>query len=63
MAEKLASQKAIIPAINTASSPAAIHSLGTQNVDPIAVSEHTNPVAFHSKYCTETATVPSPSAV
>lgn len=50
----------VIPAINTASSTAAIRSLSAQNVKTIVVSEHDSPPAFSSKYCDERLSVPDP---
>ena len=51
----------IVPAINTASSTAALRSLGRRDVRTIAVSEKAAPPAFDSKYCDETVTVPDPA--
>lgn len=51
---------AVIPAIDTASSTAAIRSLGTQGIKTIAVSEHDSPPGFRSRYCDERIGVPDP---
>ncbi len=51
---------AIIPTINTASSTAAIRSLGKRGVKTIAVSEHESPPGFRSRYCDERISVPDP---
>jgi predicted ATP-grasp superfamily ATP-dependent carboligase len=52
---------ALVPAIDTASSTAAIRSLGRRGVTTIAVSEHGAPPGFSSKYCDETIRVPDPT--
>lgn len=52
----------VIPAINTASSTAAIRSLGRRNIETIVVSEHESPPGFSSKYCSERLSVPDPYA-
>ncbi|MFC7095956.1 carboxylate--amine ligase [Halobaculum marinum] len=51
---------AIVPAIATASSTAALRSLGRRGVRTVAVSEHDNPPGFASRYCDETHRVPDP---
>jgi predicted ATP-grasp superfamily ATP-dependent carboligase len=51
----------VVPAIGTASSTAALRSLGRKHVRTVAVSERVNPPGFDSKYCDEAVTVPSPT--
>ena len=50
----------VVPAVRTASSTAAVRSLGSRGVPTIAVSDDTSAPAFASKYCDETVTVPDP---
>jgi predicted ATP-grasp superfamily ATP-dependent carboligase len=52
---------AIIPAINTASSTAALRSLGRRNVHTLAISEHDTPPGYRSKFCREAVSVPDPA--
>lgn len=52
--------RAVVPAINTASSTAALRSLGRQNVETIAVSEDETAPGLRSKYCDETVEAPDP---
>jgi len=54
-------QGVVVPAIETASSTAAVRSLGRRSIPTIAVSEHERPPAFDSKYCDETVAVPDPN--
>ena len=56
-----AGQSALVPAIGTASSTAAIRSLGRAGVDVVGASEQSNPPGFDSKYCTHGVTVPDPA--
>ncbi|MFC7079698.1 carboxylate--amine ligase [Halorussus caseinilyticus] len=51
----------VVPAIDTASSTAALRSLGRRDVRTVAVSERANPPGYHSKYCDEAVTVPDPA--
>jgi predicted ATP-grasp superfamily ATP-dependent carboligase len=51
----------VVPAIDTASSTAAVRSLGRHGIRTIAVSEHETPPARSSKYCDEFVTVPDPT--
>ena len=53
-------EEVVIPAINTASSTAAIRSLGKKGIKTIAVSEHGSPPGFRSTYCNERIAVPNP---
>ncbi len=50
----------VIPAIDTASSTAAIRSLGQQGIETVAVSEYDDPPGFRSRYCDESVSVPDP---
>ena len=52
---------AVIPAIDTASSTAAIRSLAKRGIRTVVVSEHDDPPGFHSKYCDEAVSVPDPN--
>jgi len=54
-------QGVVIPAIETASSTAAIRSLGRWGVRTVVVSEHDNPPGFRSQYCDEQVRVPDPA--
>lgn len=54
-------QGALISAIDTASSTAAIRSLGKAGLRTVVISEHRNPPGFRSKYCDERIRVPSPN--
>jgi len=54
-------QGVVVPAIDTASSTAAIRSLGRRSIPTIAVSEHEHPPAFDSRYCDESVAVPDPT--
>ncbi|UPW00849.1 carboxylate--amine ligase [Halorussus gelatinilyticus] len=51
----------VVPAIDTASSTAAVRSLGRHGIHTIAVSERETPPASSSKYCDEFVTVPDPT--
>lgn len=51
---------AVVPAIDTASSTAALRSLGTRNVRTIGASEHDSPPGFASRFCDERVAVPNP---
>lgn len=53
--------KAVVPAIDTPSSTAALRSLGRRDVGTIAVTEHEKPPALSSRYCDEAVTVPDPT--
>lgn len=55
-------QGAIIPAIGTASSTAAVRSLGRRGVKTIVVSERDTPPAFRSQYCDKQVAVPDPTS-
>lgn len=59
--EREARSSAIIPAIDTASSTAAIRSLGKRSIRTVAVSEHEHPPGFSSRYCDERISVPDPT--
>lgn len=61
MARPDAEQGVVIPAISTASSTAAIRSLGRKGIKTIAISEHESPPGFRSKYCNERIPVPDPA--
>jgi len=52
----------VVPAVDTASSTAAIRSLGRAGVRVVGVSEHETPPGFASKYCEETVAVPDPES-
>lgn len=52
---------AVVPAIDTASSTAAIQSLGRRGIRTIAVSEKDSPPGASSKYCDEVVPVPDPT--
>ena len=54
-------QGVVIPAIETASSTAAIRSLGRWGVRTVVVSEYDNPPGFRSRYCDERVRVPDPA--
>jgi len=54
-------QGAVIPAIDTASSTAAVRSLGGRSIPTTAVSEHERPPAFDSRYCDESVSAPDPT--
>jgi predicted ATP-grasp superfamily ATP-dependent carboligase len=51
----------VVPAIDTASSTAALRSLGQHNIHTIAISERQSPPSFSSKYCDEVVTAPDPT--
>ncbi|WP_137285106.1 carboxylate--amine ligase [Halorussus salinisoli] len=53
--------KVVVPAIDTASSTAALRSLGQRGVHTIAISEFETPPGYRSKYCDEVVTVPDPT--
>jgi predicted ATP-grasp superfamily ATP-dependent carboligase len=61
MARSATEAGAVVPAIDTASSTAALRSLGQRGVRTIAISEDETVPGFRSKYCDETATVPNPT--
>ncbi len=61
MATSASEQGVIIPAISTASSTAAIRSLGRKGIKTVAISEHESPPGFRSKYCDEQIPVPDPT--
>lgn len=52
---------ALVPAIDTASSTAAVRSLGKWGVKTVAVSEHDHPPAYSSRYCDERIAVTDPN--
>ncbi|APE95091.1 carboxylate--amine ligase [Halodesulfurarchaeum formicicum] len=52
---------AVVPAVGTPGSVTAIRSLGRHGVHTVAVSEKQSPPSFSSRYCDETAVVPSPT--
>ena len=52
---------AIVPAINTASSTAALRSLGQRGIKPVAISEREDPPGGRSRYRDELITVPDPT--
>lgn len=51
----------VVPGVDSASSTAAVRSLGRQSIPTIVVSEDTTEPAFVSKYCDETVSVPDPT--
>lgn len=51
----------LVPAIGTASSTAAIRSLGRRGVDVIVGSEHETPPGFSSRHCNERIAFPDPT--
>jgi predicted ATP-grasp superfamily ATP-dependent carboligase len=51
----------VVPTIGTASSTAAIRSLGRRDITTIAVSEDEAPPGFKSNYCDEAVNVPDPT--
>lgn len=53
-------QAVVIPAIATASSTAAIRSIGRHGLETVVVSEHDDPPGFRSRYCDEQVRVPDP---
>jgi len=61
MATSASAQGVVIPAISTASSTAAIRSLGKKNIKTVVISEHESPPGFRSKYCDEQIPVPDPT--
>lgn len=52
----------VIPGIDTASSTAAVRSLGRRNIEPIVLSEHDSPPGFASKYCGQRVPGPDPES-
>ncbi len=54
-------QGVIIPAISTASSTAAIRSLGRKDIKTVVISEHDSPPGVRSKYCDVQIPVPDPT--
>jgi predicted ATP-grasp superfamily ATP-dependent carboligase len=52
---------AVVAAVGTAGSVAAVRSLGRHGVHVVAVSEQRAPPSFSSRYCGETRRVPSPA--
>lgn len=54
-------QGVVVPGIDTASSTAAVRSLGRRSIPTIVASEHEAPPATESKYCDEAVTVPDPT--
>lgn len=55
-------QGVVVPGIDTASSTAAVRSLGRRSIPTIVTSEHDAPPAADSKYCDELVGVPDPGA-
>jgi predicted ATP-grasp superfamily ATP-dependent carboligase len=55
-----AQRTAVVPAVRSPSSVAALRSFGRAGVETLAVSEHNDPPAFASKYCDRTTSIPSP---
>lgn len=51
---------AVVPAVGTAGSLAAVRSLGRHGVRTVVISEHDTPPSFSSRYCDEKQSVPSP---
>ncbi|WP_372479168.1 carboxylate--amine ligase [Halomicrobium sp. HM KBTZ05] len=51
----------VVPGIDTASSTAAVRSLGRRSIPAIVASEHDTPPAAASAYCEESVTVPDPA--